>query len=167
LLSFHWLPSQSVGTLCAVINGVANPLIALLMGSVLSSIGNNLGSLEKSVADVRYGVIQFTVMDSITCLSSYPQMCAFSISAKNQTKTIRDKYLHAILRQDIAWHNTSKNNESLNPPLSADTQLIYERLADKVGVCLSGLISFVTGFVIAFPVENDVSSPMCCPCACK
>lgn len=143
-------PVGSVGTLCAIVNGVGNPLIALLMGSVVTSIGSNFNDQAKSVAEVKHVVIQFTYVGAIICVTSYIQMCAFSMSAENQTKRIREKYLHAILRQDIAWHDTSKNNESLNSRLSADTQLIFEGLADKVGVCLSGLISFVTGFVIAF-----------------
>ncbi|KAF9145763.1 hypothetical protein BGX30_007076, partial [Mortierella sp. GBA39] len=139
-----------VGTLCAIVNGVGNPLIALLMGAVITSIGSNFNDTEKSVAEVKHVVIQFTYVGAIICVTSYIQMCAFSMSAENQTKRIREKYLHAILRQDIAWHDTSKNNESLNSRLSADTQLIFEGLADKVGVVLSSLISFVTGFVIAF-----------------
>ncbi|KAF9928630.1 Multidrug resistance protein 1 [Linnemannia zychae] len=139
-----------VGAICAIVNGVGNPLIALLMGSVVSSIGNNYGDLEKSIADVRHVVIQFAYIGAIICVTSYVQMCAFSMSAENQTKTIREKYLHAILRQDISWHDTSKNSESLNSRLNADTQLIYDGLADKVGACLSSLISFITGFIIAF-----------------
>ncbi|KAF9908858.1 Multidrug resistance protein 1 [Linnemannia zychae] len=103
-----------VGTLCAVINGIGNPLIALLMGSVVTSIGSNFNDIEKSVSEVKHVVVQFTVVGSIICVTSYIQMCAFSMSAENQTKTIREKYLHAILRQDISWHDTSKNNESLN-----------------------------------------------------
>lgn len=144
------IPLDSVGTLCAVVNGVGNPLIALLMGAVITSIGSNFNDTEKSVAEVKHVVIQFTYIGAIICVTSYIQMCAFSMSAENQTKRIREKYLHAILRQDIAWHDTSKNNESLNSRLSADTQLIFEGLADKVGVVLSSLITFVTGFVIAF-----------------
>ena len=144
------IPLDSVGTLCAIVNGVGNPLIALLMGAVITSIGSNFNDTEKSVAEVKRVVIQFTYVGAIICVTSYIQMCAFSMSAENQTKRIREKYLHAILRQDIAWHDTSKNNESLNSRLSADTQLIFEGLADKVGVALSSLISFVTGFVIAF-----------------
>ncbi|KAF9544437.1 Multidrug resistance protein 1 [Mortierella hygrophila] len=140
----------AVGTLCAIVNGVGNPLIALLMGAVITSIGSNFNDTEKSVAEVKHVVIQFTYIGAIICVTSYIQMCAFSMSAENQTKRIREKYLHAILRQDIAWHDTSKNNESLNSRLSADTQLIFEGLADKVGIVLSSLISFVTGFVIAF-----------------
>ncbi|KAF8941768.1 Multidrug resistance protein 1 [Haplosporangium gracile] len=107
------------------------------MGSVITSIGSSFNGTEKSVAEVKCVVIQFTYVGAIIYVASYIQMCAFSMSAKNQTNWVREKYLHAILRQDIAWHDTSKSNKSLNSRLSANTQLIFESLADKVGVCLS------------------------------
>lgn len=102
------------------------------------------------VAAVRIIVIKFTVAGAIVALASYGQMCFFTLSAENQTKRIRERYLHAILRQDVAWHDTSRNTDSLNSRLSADTQLIFDGLADKVGLCLSCLAAFVAGIAIAF-----------------
>jgi ATP-binding cassette subfamily B (MDR/TAP) protein 1 len=60
---------HSVGTLCAVINGIGNPLIALLMGSVVTSIGSNLNDIEKSFSNVKHVVVQFTVVGAIICVT--------------------------------------------------------------------------------------------------
>ncbi|KAK3823505.1 MAG: p-glycoprotein [Benniella sp.] len=138
-----------IGTFCALVNGVGQPLIAMLLGDVVNNIANNVYDIEESVARVRVVVIKFTVIGAIVFVLSYGQMCFFTLSAENQTKRIRERYLHAILRQDIAWHDTSKKSESLNSRLSADTQLIFDGLGDKVGLVISSLACFVAGFVIA------------------
>ncbi|KAF9153548.1 Multidrug resistance protein 1 [Actinomortierella ambigua] len=95
-------------------------------------------------------VIKFTVVGAIAFFCAYSQMCFFTLAAENQTKKIREKYLHAILRQDIGWHDTGRKNESLNSRLSADTQLIFDGMADKVGMTVMSLATFVSGFAIAF-----------------
>ncbi|KAF9976293.1 Multidrug resistance protein 1, partial [Modicella reniformis] len=136
------------GSICSIVNGVGQPLIALLMGEVI----NNLSTLppDAQIEAMRKIVIKFTVVGAIMFFVSYGQMCLFTLSAENQSKRIRELYLHAILRQDITWHDTGKKNESLNSRLSADTQLIFDGIADKVGLVLSNMTMFVAGFVIAF-----------------
>ncbi|KAF9353097.1 Multidrug resistance protein 1 [Mortierella sp. AD094] len=137
-----------IGTLCAFACGIGQPLIALLMGDVINKL--NVPNPLDPVNDIRDIVIKFTVVGAAMFVFAYGQMCLFTLSAENQTKRIREKYLHAILRQDISWHDVGKKSESLNSRLSADTQLIFDGLADKVGLCLSSLATFVAGFVIAF-----------------
>ncbi|KAF9195458.1 Multidrug resistance protein 1 [Haplosporangium sp. Z 767] len=137
-----------IGSICSLANGVGQPLVALLMGDVINTLTDL--PLEAAIAEMRILVIKFTVVGAIMFVMAYSQMCFFTLSAENQSKRIREKYLHAILRQDISWHDIGKKNESLNSRLNADTQLIFDGLADKVGLCLSSLATFVAGFVIAF-----------------
>ncbi|KAF9113289.1 Multidrug resistance protein 1 [Mortierella sp. AM989] len=138
-----------IGTLCSFANGVGQPLVALLMGDVINNLNQHTVQAE-AVEAIRIVVIKFTVVGAAMFFLAYGQMCLFTLSAENQSKRIREKYLHAILRQDISWHDIGKKNESLNSRLSADTQLIFDGLADKVGLCLSSFATFVAGFVIAF-----------------
>lgn len=128
------------------------------MGNVINSIAelNSTGnttaaavSNAKLISELRIVVIKFTVVGAIMFFMAYGQMCLFTLSAENQTKRIREEYLHAVLRQDITWHDIGRKSESLNSRLSADTQLIFDGLADKVGICLSSFATFVAGFIIA------------------
>ncbi|KAG0271111.1 (ABC) transporter [Linnemannia exigua] len=121
---------------------------ALLMGDVINSIaeiskaGGNTSDVVSNAAlisQLRILVIKFTIVGAVLFFVAYGQMCLFTLSAENQTKRIREKYLHAILRQDITWHDIGKKSESLNSRLSADTQLIFDGLADKVAA--GGLMS--------------------------
>ncbi|KAF9322563.1 ATP-binding cassette, sub-B (MDR TAP), member 4, partial [Podila minutissima] len=139
-----------IGALCAIVNGVGQPLVALLMGDVVTALTNNFNDPIAAAKDVRVLVIKFTVVGAIAFFAAYGQMCFWTISAENQSKRIREKYLHAVLRQDISWHDIGKKSESLNSRLSADTQLIFDGLADKIGLSVMSLTMFIAGFVIAF-----------------
>lgn len=120
------------------------------MGDVVDTLTTNVSDPIKAVHDVRILVIKFTVVGVIAFFAAYGQMCFFTMSAENQSKRIREMYLHAVLRQDISWHDIGKKSESLNSRLSADTQLIFDGMADKIGMAVMSLATFVAGFVIAF-----------------
>ncbi|KAK9760997.1 hypothetical protein K7432_014454 [Basidiobolus ranarum] len=141
-----------LGTICAIGCGVGQPLVARLMGDVIQGLVGPADpeTLKTQIATLREIVIKFTVIGAIMFVAAYGQMCFFTLSAENQTKRIREKYLHAIMRQDISWHDIGKKSESLNSRLNADTQLIFDGMSDKVGMCIMSLSTFVTGFVIAF-----------------
>ncbi|KAG0226968.1 Multidrug resistance protein 1 [Actinomortierella wolfii] len=144
---FDWL-CILIGTIGALVNGVGQPIVAMLMGDVINIIGKP--TIAEAIPGMRTLVIQFTYIGAIAFFCAYAQMCFFTLAAENQTKKIREKYLHAILRQDIGWHDVGRKNESLNSRLSADTQLIFDGMADKVGMTIMSLATFVSGFAIAF-----------------
>ena len=82
------------------------------------------------------------------------------------SKRIREKYLQAILRQDIAYFDTVGAGEvatriqtdtrmylySLLLPFSPrpSTDLVQRGISEKVGLIVSFIASFITGFVIAY-----------------
>ncbi|KAF9409413.1 ATP-binding cassette, sub-B (MDR TAP), member 4 [Podila epigama] len=147
--SWDWI-CVVLGSICALINGIGQPMVALLMGNVVTVLTNHQRDEKDAIPEIRILVIKFTVIGAIAFVAAYGQMCFWTMSAENQSKRIREKYLHAILRQDISWHDTGKKHESLNSRLSADTQLIFDGLADKVGMVLMSFACFVAGFAIAF-----------------
>ncbi|KAF9287776.1 ATP-binding cassette, sub-B (MDR TAP), member 4, partial [Mortierella antarctica] len=147
--TWDWI-CVSLGTICSIVNGIGQPLVALLMGDVITSLAKNFDDPIAAAREVRVSVIKFTVVGAIAFVASYGQMCFWTLSAENQSKRIREKYLHAVLRQDISWHDVGKKSESLNSRLSADTQLIFDGLADKIGLTVMCFVTFIAGFVIAF-----------------
>ncbi|KAF8925152.1 ATP-binding cassette, sub-B (MDR TAP), member 4, partial [Haplosporangium bisporale] len=140
----------ALGTICSAVNGVGQPMVAVLMGDVITTLTKHFDDPLEAARGVRVLVIKFTVLGAIAFVAAYGQMCFWTLSAENQSKRIREKYLHAILRQDISWHDIGKKSESLNSRLSADTQLIFDGLADKVGLTVMSFVTFIAGFVIAF-----------------
>ncbi|KAG0280371.1 ATP-binding cassette, sub-B (MDR TAP), member 4, partial [Linnemannia exigua] len=136
----------SVAIIASIGTGIGQPLVALLMGDIMAAMGQGLASAD----DIIGYVVKFTIVGAGIFLASYLQMCFWTLSAENQVKRIREEYLHAILRQDIGWHDTGKQAESLTTRLNSDTQLIYDGMADKVGLALSSFVTFIAGFIIGF-----------------
>ncbi|KAG0304485.1 Multidrug resistance protein 1 [Linnemannia gamsii] len=136
----------AIASIASIGTGVGQPLVALLMGDIMAAMGKGLASSD----DIIGYVVKFTIVGAGIFLASYLQMCFWTLSAENQVKRIREEYLHAILRQDIGWHDTGKQAESLTTRLNSDTQLIYDGMADKVGLVLSSFTTFIAGFVIGF-----------------
>ncbi|KAF9112683.1 Multidrug resistance protein 1 [Mortierella sp. AM989] len=136
----------AIAAIASLAAGVGQPMVALLMGDIV----NALALAEDKGKEVTKQVIWFAVIGAAVFIASYLQMCFWTLTAENQVKKIREEYLHAILRQDIGWHDTGKQSESLTTRLNADTQLIYDGIADKVGLALSSFAQFISGFVIGF-----------------
>ncbi|KAF9977122.1 Multidrug resistance protein 1, partial [Actinomortierella ambigua] len=137
---FMYIALGFVGSLAV---GVGQPLVAVLMGNVVDSLILDFSSMTDLI-------VKFTIIGAVMFVCAYAQMCFFTLAAENQTKRIREEYLHAILRQDIGWHDTGKQSESLTTRLNSDTQIIYDGLADKVGTTVTYLTTFLGGFIIGF-----------------
>ncbi|KAF9979634.1 Multidrug resistance protein 1, partial [Mortierella antarctica] len=136
-----------LGIICSLVLGVGQPMVALLFGSIIANLTDGNG--DKS-DEVIHTVTLFTIVGAVMFVAAYGQQCFWTLSAEHQSKRIREKYLHAILRQDMSWHDTGRQSESLTTRLTSDTQLIFDGLADKVGLSLSNFTTFIAGFVIGF-----------------
>ncbi|KAF9168381.1 Multidrug resistance protein 1 [Actinomortierella ambigua] len=133
----------TLGMIGSLAVGAGQPLVAVLMGNVVDSLVIDFDSMTDLI-------IKFTIIGAAMFICAYAQMCFFTLAAESQTKRIREEYLHAILRQDIGWHDTGKQSESLTTRLNSDTQIIYDGLADKVGTSVTYLTTFIGGFIIGF-----------------
>ncbi|KAG0084917.1 Multidrug resistance protein 1 [Podila epicladia] len=138
----------TIATLASVVAGVGQPMVALLMGNIIQDLMNP--DPEEVSKAMTKDVILFTIIGAAMFGVAYLQMCFWTLAAESQVKRIREEYLHAILRQDIGWHDTGKQSESLTTRLNSDTQLIYDGMADKVGIAISSFVTFISGFVIGF-----------------
>ena len=62
---------------------------------------------------------------------------------------IREQYLAAILRQNIAFFDKLGAGE-ITTRITADTNLIQDGISEKIALTLTAMATFVTAFVIAF-----------------
>lgn len=81
--------------------------------------------------------------------ATYLYTSAFIISGENVTKRIREEYLRAILRQNIAYFDKLGAGE-VTTRITSDMNLIQDGISQKVGLTLSAGATFVSAFVIAF-----------------
>lgn len=131
--------------------GALQPAVILIFGNFLSNIqtammDNPKGPLLPYVYDL---ILTFVYMGTASLVAAYIAQCFWIMTGENQTRRIRQRYVHAILRQDLSWFDKAEEG-SLTTRLATDTQLIQDGISEKFGVFLQCLAAFITGFVIAF-----------------
>lgn len=73
----------------------------------------------------------------------------FIYTGEKTTQKIRQRYLDAILRQNIAFFDKLGAGE-ITTRITADTNLIQDGISEKVALSLSGVATFLAAFVIGF-----------------
>ncbi|XP_066314800.1 ABC transporter B family member 4-like [Miscanthus floridulus] len=139
---------MAVGTVAAVANGVAEPLVSLLFGKVIDSFGDStVQNILRSVSKV---VLDFVYLGIGAAVVSFLQVSCWTTAGERQSARIRSLYLNAVLRQDIAFFDTELTTGQAVSRMSSDTLVIQDALGEKAGKILQLSSSFFGGFVIAF-----------------
>lgn len=84
----------------------------------------------------------------------YVSTVGFIYVGEHITQKIREQYLAAIMRQNIAFFDNLGAGE-ITTRITADTNLVQDGLSEKIGLTLTAVATFVTAFVIGF-VKNYV-----------
>lgn len=79
----------------------------------------------------------------------YYATVAFIYTGEHMSQKIREQYLAAILRQNVAFFDKLGAGE-ITTRITADTNLIQEGISEKVGLTLTALATFFTAFIIGF-----------------
>lgn len=74
---------------------------------------------------------------------------SFIYTGEHMSQKIREQYLAAILRQNVAFFDKLGAGE-ITTRITADTNLIQEGISEKVGLTLTALATFFTAFIIGF-----------------
>ncbi|TCD62992.1 GTPase-activating protein [Steccherinum ochraceum] len=156
-----------IGLIAASAAGAAQPLMSLLFGkltqgfvtfeTILSKANagdvNAQASVPSAAADFRrtaaldasYMVYMGIGMFACTYIYMYIWVYTGEVNAKR----IRERYLQAILRQDIAFFDNVGAGE-VATRIQTDTHLVQQGISEKVALVANFLAAFVTGFILAY-----------------
>ncbi|KAK7293288.1 hypothetical protein RJT34_16151 [Clitoria ternatea] len=138
-----------VGTIGAIGNGLATPLMTLIFGNIIDAFGGTTNPKEV-VHDVSKVALNFVYLAVGSFVGSFLQVSCWIVSGERQAARIRSLYLEAILRQDISFFDMDTNTGEVVGRMSSDTLLIRDAMGEKVGQFIQLVASFIGGFVIAF-----------------
>ncbi|KAE8260080.1 hypothetical protein A4X13_0g583 [Tilletia indica] len=148
------------GITSACIAGASQPLMTIVFGNLTTSFLNYQASLIQGpeAIEAARAELQGKVNEDALLLvyiglamfaATYIYMATWVYSGEEITRRIREKYLAAILRQEIAYFDTLGAGE-VTTRISSDIQLIQEGISDKIPMSVMFLATFVTGFVVAY-----------------
>lgn len=140
-----------IAAICAIGGGAALPLMTVIFGNLSGSFsGYFLGTLRESFSSLlnRY-VLYFVYLAIAEFCLVYTSTVLFIYTGEHITSKVRDRYLKAILRQNIGFFDKLGAGE-VTTRITADTNLIQEAISEKVGLTLTGVASFFAAFIIGF-----------------
>ncbi|KAJ3036334.1 Multidrug resistance protein 1 [Rhizophlyctis rosea] len=152
-----------IATLCSAGVGTLMPASIIIMGNLLNDFGSfsgggaDLTDEQKAammanfdiMAQMRPTILIFFYLGTANLLAGYLCQCFWVLTGENQTKRIRELYVHSILRQNIGWFDLAEEG-SLTTRLAQDTQLIQDGISEKAGMAVQCSAQFIAGFVVAF-----------------
>ncbi|WVZ69174.1 hypothetical protein U9M48_018005 [Paspalum notatum var. saurae] len=137
-----------VGTVGALANGVADPLMTVLFGNVINSFGES--TTQSVLHSVNKVVLDFVYLGIGAAVVSFLQVSCWTMAGQRQSNRIRSLYLNAVLRQDIAFFDTELTTGQAVSRMSSDTLVVQDALGEKAGKLIQLSASFFGGFIIAF-----------------
>ncbi|KAL4246649.1 GTPase-activating protein [Abortiporus biennis] len=161
------LTLNAIGLVTAAAAGAAQPLMSLLFGNLTQDFiafetillqaqaGDAAAAANIPIAahnfrhtaanDASYLV--YIGIGMFVCTFSY--MLIWVWTGEVNSKRLREQYLRAVLRQDIAYFDNVGAGE-VATRIQTDTHLVQQGISEKVALCVNFLGAFVTGFVLAY-----------------
>ncbi|KAJ1558812.1 Multidrug resistance protein 1 [Nowakowskiella sp. JEL0078] len=140
------LPDLSNATVVASLSPVEKANLSKLIG--ICPDGHTL-KINMDLESFYPTILSFVYFGCGMFVAGYFSQMLWVLTGENQTKTIRQSYVHAILRQDLEWFDKSEEG-SLATRLAQDTQLIQDGISEKAGLTIQSFAGFTTGLIVAF-----------------
>lgn len=140
-----------VGAFAGCATGLTMPFFSIIFGEVLDQFSQTApaGDDDFFQTQAKQPALLFTYLMCATFVVGFAQMGLFTIAAERQTLRIRQKYLTAVLAQEIAWFDSRQSGE-LSTKIAENTVIIREAIGDKLGNLFQFLSMFFGGFAIGF-----------------
>ncbi|KAJ7095812.1 P-loop containing nucleoside triphosphate hydrolase protein [Mycena belliarum] len=162
---------DAIGLAAAIASGAAQPLMTILFGNLVNQFvefqvvvntidhGDAAASagasalLPQVARNFRHQAsllaVYLVVIGVGMFLCTYAYMYIYVYTAEANAKRIRERYLQAVLRQDIQFFDKVGAGE-VATRIQTDTHLVQQGMSEKVALVASFISAFVTGFVVAY-----------------
>ncbi|OSX59739.1 hypothetical protein POSPLADRAFT_1183421 [Postia placenta MAD-698-R-SB12] len=156
-----------LGLVAAAAAGAAQPLMSLLFGNLTEAFVSfgiaaeaaeggdktakaNLASAASNFRHTAANDASYLVYIGVGMfVCTYIYMSVWVYTGEVNAKRIRERYLQAVLRQDIAYFDNVGAGE-VATRIQTDTHLVQMGISEKVAIVVNFFSAFVTGFVLAY-----------------
>lgn len=141
-----------IAGLSAVIAGALLPLMTVLFGGLAGTFqAFALGTTSSNhfTSELARYSLYFVYLAIGEFVMVYIATVGFLYAGEQISSKIREQFLAAVLRQNIAFFDKLGAGE-ITTRITADTNLVQEGISEKVGLTLTAIATFVAAFVISF-----------------
>ncbi|KAJ4047595.1 hypothetical protein NW761_007348 [Fusarium oxysporum] len=142
----------SIAVIAAIASGVAFAMVNVVLGKFITMFSNinTTGSVPSGFKrDVRTATLYFVYIGIVRLVGTYVYASLFTYVAYHLTRNIRRSYLYAALSQEIAYFDRGTAG-SIAMQATSNGKLIQSGIAEKLGLFISSVSTFIAAFVIAF-----------------
>ncbi|QRV77587.1 ABC transporter transmembrane region [Ceratobasidium sp. AG-Ba] len=155
------LTLDAIGLVAAAAAGAAQPLMSLLFGRLTQSFVDFTTAIIKGnpaeIQDARVFFEKEAAKDALYLVfigigmfvCTFIYMYFWIYTGEVNSKRVRERYLQAVLRQDIAYFDNLGAGE-VATRIQTDTHLVQQGISEKVPLVISYLGAFFTGFILAY-----------------
>ncbi|KAF6834066.1 multidrug resistance protein 3 (p glycoprotein 3) [Colletotrichum plurivorum] len=155
---------QAIALICALGSGAGIALQNLIFGNFVTTIQNFTTGVS-APADFRSEVsklaLYFVYLGIARFALAYGYISLTTFSAYRITRNIRHAYLHAALRQEIAFYDIGSGGSIATQAIS-NGRLIQVGIAEKLALTFQGVAVFITAFIIAFVTQWKLTLIVLC-----
>ncbi|RSM19197.1 hypothetical protein CDV31_001873 [Fusarium ambrosium] len=143
---------EAIGVIGAIASGVALAMVNVVIGQFITLLNDftTSGSVPKGfMAAVEKTALYFVYVGIVRLVSTYVYASLFTYVAYHLTRNIRRSYLKAAFSQEIAYFDQGVGG-SIAMQATSNGKLIQSGIAEKLGIVIQAIATFVAAFVIAF-----------------
>ncbi|KXN72414.1 P-loop containing nucleoside triphosphate hydrolase protein [Conidiobolus coronatus NRRL 28638] len=144
-----------IGAICAAASGAALPLLAVIMGDVVTTLAlfvQHKSTSEDLMDAISSSALYFIYLAIGVFLTTYIFMALYKGVGEKLTYIMRHSYLVGVLRQEMAWSDAYGAGQ-VATSITTNCDLVQDGISEKVALIVHDLATFISGFIIAF-VKN-------------
>ncbi|KIM85661.1 hypothetical protein PILCRDRAFT_776681 [Piloderma croceum F 1598] len=156
-----------IGLIAATVAGAAQPMMTLIFGKLTQDFVNFAAVLKEAragnpqaqaglsaaaahfrhTASLDASYLVYIGVGVLVCTFTY--MYIWVYTGEVNAKRIRERYLRAILRQDVRFFDKVGAGE-VTTRIQTDTHLVQQGISEKVALVVNLMATFMTGFILAY-----------------
>ncbi|KAH6621766.1 P-loop containing nucleoside triphosphate hydrolase protein [Boeremia exigua] len=141
-----------VSLIASIAAGAVMPLMTLVYGNFAGSFTGfsvDATAAEHFQSQTNKFTLYFVYLAIGSFVTTYISVIGFSYTGEQITKQIRQLYLRAIFRQNIAFFDFLGSGE-VTTRISSDMNLVQDGIGQKIGLFVTGVSMFVSAIIVGF-----------------
>ncbi|XP_024522226.1 ABC transporter B family member 19 [Selaginella moellendorffii] len=141
---------MAIGTLGAVVHGLAVPVYFYFFGRLVDAFGENYANPSSMASEVSTYSLYLLYLALVVLGAAWLEVSCWMHSGERQSAKIRIKYLKSILVQDVGFFDTDMCVGEIVNQISSDILIIQDAISEKAGNLIHFLARFIGGLVAGF-----------------
>ncbi|KAL5121571.1 hypothetical protein ACEQ8H_000643 [Pleosporales sp. CAS-2024a] len=143
---------MAMAFIASIASGAAMPLMTVVYGNFAGSFtgfSGDAGAKHDFENRTNTLTLYFVYLGIASFFTSWISIVAFSYTGERITQQIRELYLRAIFRQNIAFFDFLGSGE-VTTRISSDMNLVEDGIGQKIGLFVAGISGFIAAIIIGF-----------------